>query len=142
MKANFASSGLRGFTLLELAMVIVIIGALAAMAVPKFVNLGAQATQAKALALAAALTTGASNNAMAAKAGSPKAILVNGQACSSVILDQLLETPIAPPYLIYAEAPANGDCSGARDFVPCVLYMAPSPGASMVLAPFTIACAR
>lgn len=129
---------------LEIMLLSVIIGCLAAMALPKFIGLGAEATQAKVNSLAAAITTAAATNALAAKARSPKAVLVNGQACSSLVLDQILGSPIAPPYLIYAEAPASGDCSGAggRESVSCILYMLPPSTNISVGANFTVACVR
>jgi len=52
----------QGFTLIELVMVIVILGILAATAIPKFVNLTGEAEQARVDGFAGALSSGSSIN--------------------------------------------------------------------------------
>lgn len=59
---GFASQKQRGFTLIELVMVIVVLGILAAVSLPKFIDLSKEARVASAKTLAGAISSGSAAN--------------------------------------------------------------------------------
>jgi prepilin-type N-terminal cleavage/methylation domain-containing protein len=74
----------QGFTLIELVVVIVVIGILSIAAVPLFIDISADARNATADGVAAAITSGSSINYGASLAGSTTAVAINTATSCSV----------------------------------------------------------